>query len=84
MAVQSLAAEQPARPSIPEVLSACASVGKVDDYVASVLTSDRLDEQFRSFPRWEVTEHLAVLVRYDPVVEGIVRGDMNCAVRHRS
>ena len=49
MAVQSLAAEQPARPSIPEVLSACASVGKVDDYVGSVLASHGLDEQFREF-----------------------------------
>ena len=81
MAVQSLAAEQPARPSIPEVLSACASVGKVDDYVGSVLASHGLDEQFRSFPRWEVTEHLAVLVRYDPVVEGIVRDHVNCDAR---
>jgi hypothetical protein len=75
-------AEKSGEPSLCKALTARSPVGKVDHQIAAAVLRERMRDKFGGFSGRIVTELPPAVVLHDPVVEAVVRHDVNGRDRH--
>jgi hypothetical protein len=75
-------AEKSGEPSLCKALAARSPVGKVNHQIAAALLRKRMCDKFGGFSGRIVAELPPPVVLHDPVVEAVVRHDVNGGDRH--